>query len=84
MLTELIGLIGINLHPINIMKSIPITLTGTPAKAKSKKLNSELEYSPLISAIIMLGGVPIFVFIPPKIDENARGIKNFDGFHSIF
>ena len=34
--------------------------------------------------MIILGGVPILVFIPPKIDEKAKGIKTLDGFHSIF
>ena len=34
--------------------------------------------------MIILGGVPIFVFIPPKIEANARGIKNFDGDQDIF
>ena len=32
----------------------------------------------------MFGGVPILVFIPPKIDANARGIKNLEGDQFIF
>ena len=38
----------------------------------------------LYSEIIMFGGVPIAVFIPPKIHAKANGIKNFEGCHSIF
>ena len=33
---------------------------------------------------MIFGGVPITVFMPPKILAKANGIKNFDGFHSIF
>ena len=38
----------------------------------------------LYSEIIIFGGVPIAVFIPPKIHAKANGIKNFEGCHSIF
>ena len=84
LLIEFIGLKGINFQPTKIIKIIPATLTGTPTRAKSKKLKSTFEYSPLISEIIIFGGVPILVFIPPRIDAKARGIRNFEGFHSIF
>ena len=63
---------------------IPIKLTGKPANAKSKNSKVLCSYSSLNSEIIMLGGVPILVFMPPKIDAKARGIRNFEGFHSIF
>ena len=33
---------------------------------------------------MILGGVPILVFIPPRIEAKAKGIRNFDGFHFIF
>ena len=34
--------------------------------------------------MIIFGGVPISVFIPPKIDANAKGIRNFPACHPIF
>ena len=34
--------------------------------------------------MIIFGGVPIFVFMPPRMEANANGIKNLDGFHSFF
>ena len=54
------------------------------AKEKSKKAKSLSAKSFLNSEMIILGGVPIFVFIPPKIDAKDRGIKNLDGFQLIF
>ena len=74
----------INLQPIRAINKIPKILTGTPAKAKSKKAKSLSTKSFLNSEIIILGGVPIFVFIPPKIDAKDKGIKNLDGFQFIF
>lgn len=38
----------------------------------------------LYSEIIILGGVPMVVFIPPKMHANAKGIRNLDGCQSIF
>ena len=34
--------------------------------------------------MIIFGGVPISVFIPPKIDANARGIRNFPACNPSF
>ena len=66
------------------MNKIPIKLTGNPAYVKWKKSNPTPVKSSLNSEIIIFGGVPIFVFIPPKIEAKARGIRNLDGFHFIF
>ena len=55
-----------------------------PTYEKSKKLNPEEEIVALYSEIIIFGGVPIAVFIPPKIQANAKGIKNIEACHSIF
>ena len=55
-----------------------------PTYEKSKKLNPEEEIVALYSEIIIFGGVPIAVFIPPKVQANANGIKNFEACHSIF
>ena len=38
----------------------------------------------LYSEIIIFGGVPIVVFIPPKIHAKAKGIKNLEGCQFIF
>ena len=74
----------INLQPISAINKIPKMLTGTPAKEKSKKAKSLSAKSFLNSEMIIFGGVPIFVFIPPRIDAKDRGIKNLDGFQFIF
>ena len=34
--------------------------------------------------MIIFGGVPIAVFIPPNMQAKARGIKNLEECHSIF
>ena len=80
---EILFLKNISLFPIkaiNIMLRIVIT---SPTYEKSKKLKPELEIVALYSEIIIFGGVPIAVFIPPKIQANAKGIKNFEGCQSI-
>ena len=38
----------------------------------------------MYSDIIILGGVPIVVFIPPNMHANASGIKNLEGCQFIF
>ena len=74
----------ISLFPINAINKIQITVMTTPTYEKSKKLNPELEIDALYSEIIIFGGVPIAVFIPPKIHAKAKGIKYLEGCHSIF
>ena len=81
---ELIGLNCINRHPINAINKIPKILTGIPANEKSKKAKSSFEKSFLNSEIIIFGGVPIYVFIPPKIEAKDKGIKYLEGFQFIF
>ena len=56
----------------------------SPTYEKSKKLNPESEIVDLYSEIMIFGGVPIVVFIPPKIQAKASGIKNLEGCQSIF
>ena len=56
----------------------------SPTYEKSKKLKPLLEIVALYSEIIIFGGVPMAVFIPPKMQANAKGIKNFEGCQSIF
>ena len=51
---------------------------------KSKKLNASPVYVSLNSAIMIFGGVPINVFMPPRIEAKAKGIKNFPACHPIF
>ena len=55
-----------------------------PTYEKSKKLNPLEDMVDLYSEIIIFGGVPIVVFIPPKIQANDSGIKNLEGCQSIF
>ena len=55
-----------------------------PTYEKSKKLKPELEIEALYSEIMIFGGVPIAVFIPPKIHAKANGIKNLDECQPIF
>ena len=38
----------------------------------------------LYSEIIIFGGVPMVVFMPPKIQAKAKGIRNLEGCQSIF
>ena len=59
-------------------------VTESPTYEKSKKLNPESEIVDLYSEIMIFGGVPIVVFIPPKIQAKASGIKNLEGCQSIF
>jgi hypothetical protein len=59
-------------------------VTANPTYEKSKKLKPEFEIVDLYSEIIIFGGVPIVVFIPPKIQAKANGIRNLDGCQSIF
>ena len=47
-------------------------------------MNPESDIVDLYSEIIILGGVPIVVFIPPKIHAKAKGIKKRDGCQFIF
>ena len=66
------------------MKRMLIIVTTRPTYEKSKKLNPEFVIDALYSDIIIFGGVPIAVFMPPKIQAKAKGIRYFDGCHSIF
>jgi hypothetical protein len=59
-------------------------VTESPTYEKSKILNHESEIVDLYSEIIIFGGVPIVVFIPPKIHAKASGINNLEGCQSIF
>ena len=59
-------------------------VTANPTYEKSKKLKPEFEIVDLYSEIIIFGGVPIVVFIPPKIQPKANVIRNLDGCQSIF
>ena len=74
----------INLFPIKAMKRTQIIVTTRPTYEKSKKLNPEFDIDALYSDIIIFGGVPIAVFIPPKIQAKAKGIRYLEGCHSIF
>ena len=74
----------INLLPINAINNIHIKVIINPTYEKSKKLKPALDIDALYSEIIIFGGVPIAVFMPPKIHAKAKGIRNFDGCHSIF
>jgi hypothetical protein len=56
----------------------------SPTYEKSKKLNPLDEIVDLYSEMIIFGGVPMVVFIPPKIQAKAKGIKNLEGCQSIF
>ena len=47
-------------------------------------MNPDEEIEALYSEIIIFGGVPIAVFIPPKIHAKASGIKNFEECQFIF
>ena len=61
-----------------------IKVITSPTYEKSKKLNPDDEIDALYSEIIIFGGVPIAVFIPPKIHAKAKGIKNLDECQFIF
>ena len=66
------------------MKRTQIIVTTRPTYEKSKKLNPEFDIDALYSDIIIFGGVPIAVFIPPKMQAKAKGIRYLEGCHSIF
>ena len=38
----------------------------------------------LYSEIIIFGGVPMVVFMPPKMHAKAKGIRNLEGCQFIF
>ena len=57
---------------------------SSPTYEKSKKPNPELVIVDLYSEIIILGGVPITVFMPPKIHAKASGIRCLEDLQPIF
>ena len=61
-----------------------IIVINIPTYEKSKKLNPLESISALYSEMIIFGGVPIAVFIPPTIQAKAKGIKNLDECQFIF
>ena len=60
------------------------TVIESPTYEKSKKLKPASDIVDLYSEIMIFGGVPMVVFIPPKIHAKAKGIKNLEGCQPIF
>ena len=66
------------------IKKIPNNVIKNPTYEKSKNIKLLSVIVALYSEIIIFGGVPIAVFIPPRIQAKAKGIKYLEGCHSIF
>ena len=60
------------------------TVIESPTYEKSKKLKPVSDIVDLYSEIMIFGGVPMVVFIPPKMHAKAKGIKNLEGCQPIF
>ena len=70
--------------PTKTIKNIETIVTSKPTYEKSKKPNPVFVIVDLYSEIMILGGVPITVFMPPKIHAKARGIRCREDLQPIF
>ena len=68
--------VGINRHPSSATKRMPVTATAPPTGAKSNIANGVPVSSPRMAAMMMLGGVPIRVTSPPRMEPKASGISS--------
>ena len=66
---------GINRHPINDTNNRPTSAVIPPTGAKSNILKGAPRDSSLMAAMMMFGGVPIKVAIPPKMVAKDKGIN---------
>src|SRR5690554_4249948 len=73
---EASSLRGVRRQPIKVIKTIPAIVIATTTGAKSNNPNVTLSR---YEAIMILGGVPIRVMVPPNNDPKDRGINNSEG-----
>ena len=73
------ALLGINRHPISATNAKPAMAVIPPTGAKSNILNGSPRLSSRIVAMIIFGGVPISVAMPPRIVANDKAIRDSPG-----
>ena len=66
---------GIRRQPISATNATPATAQTSPTGVKSNMPNGAPSASPRNVATTMLGGVPIKVTMPPRIEAKDRGIR---------
>ena len=70
---------GINRQPTRAMNNTPVSANTPPTGEKSNIVNGSPFTSLRKFAIIILGGVPIRVTSPPKMDAKDIGINTLAG-----